>query len=88
MANPVPRRCGVVLFVAVLVSGCASHAPKVSYQSPQSRIDTGRVPDECSRAIRSCGFEGQYDRGERAYAESEAKLLNQAELARLRAIRL
>ncbi|MYN14122.1 hypothetical protein GSY71_13330 [Pusillimonas sp. TS35] len=40
--------------------------------------------DECRGNRRKCIYEGNYEAGEEAYAEQEARRLNQAQLAKLR----
>lgn len=62
-------RLGVVLFFAILVSGCSLMGSRAS-----DRGGSG----ECQWNRSSCMYEGQYEPGERDYAEEEAKRLNQA----------
>ncbi|VFR81950.1 hypothetical protein ISE1_3223 [plant metagenome] len=45
--------------------------------------DAGRSND-CRWNRSSCMYEGSYEKGEREYAEEEARRLNQAEQGRLR----
>lgn len=65
-------RCGVALFLAALASGCAS-----THHGPSSRSSACRLNPS------SCMYNGQYEPGERGYAEDEAKKLNNAESRRL-----
>ena len=74
---PIPARCAAVLFLVALVSGC-------------SAVDSGVTAaarlfgNECGLSRDACLYEGSYEPGERAYAENEARRLNQASLERLR----
>lgn len=66
-------RCGLSVFVVALISGCTVTGTEDS--------DPG---NKCKWNRSSCMHEGSYEPGERAYAEQEAKRLNQAALKRLR----
>lgn len=77
------RRCGVVLFFVVLVSGCAS-SDEGFFSSGESRGSGTQASSECRRDATRCIYKGRYEQGERAYAEREAKRLNHAQLERLR----
>ena len=66
-------RCGVVLFLVALVSGCS-----LSGRGASDRVD------ECKWNRSKCLYEGAYEPGEQDYAVQEAKRLNQAESVRMR----
>jgi hypothetical protein len=67
-------RWGAALFLILFVSGCMwRHHP---------RNGEGGMASEC-RTQASCNYNGQYEPGERGYAEQEAKRLNNAETQRL-----
>lgn len=66
-------RCGVSLFLVAVVAGCSSGGSG-------SKSAAG---DDCKWLRSRCLYEGSYDRGERDYAEQEAKRLNAAESQRL-----
>jgi len=66
-------RCGAVLLLVFLASGCSS-----------SRHRDPVLGNQCKWNPRSCDYSGPYDPGEREYAEKEAKRLNEAETNRLR----
>jgi len=66
-------RCGLSLFLAVLVSGC----------SVIGLGDSSRG-NGCKWNRSSCMHEGSYEPGERDYAEQEAKRLNRAASDKLR----
>jgi len=74
-------RCGAVLFLAAVVSGCsmggAEAGPGASSRSPG-------LLNPCTWNRSSCMYEGRYEPGERDYAEEEAKRLNRAASERLR----
>ena len=76
-------RYGVALLLAVLVSGCGSSGSGL-FSGGSTYRSSGEVSNECLRDRRSCIHEGRYEQGERAYAEDEARRLNQAQLDRLR----
>lgn len=65
----------MALFLLTLMSGCAWH----------HRAHEGQraVSSECPTPA-SCNYNGQYEPGERDYAEQEARRLNQAETQRLK----
>ncbi|HEX7385823.1 MAG TPA: hypothetical protein VF285_00925 [Castellaniella sp.] len=73
MAIQMVCRYGVVLFVVALMAGCASH-PRRSGQSA--------IGNQCPTQA-SCNYNGQYEPGERDYAEQEARRLNQQQTQRL-----
>lgn len=77
-------RCGVAIFAAALIAGCASSGSKTPEQgATKSYSSTARAEGECASRGK-CIYKGAYESGERNYAESEAKRLNIAELERLR----
>ncbi|CAM5189579.1 Lipoprotein OS=Castellaniella defragrans OX=75697 GN=HNR28_000812 PE=4 SV=1 [Castellaniella defragrans] len=69
-------RAGAMLFLAALISGCSwgRHQPSSGQRA---------ISNEC-RTQASCNYNGQYEPGERDYAEQEAKRLNQQQTQRLR----
>lgn len=67
------NRCGVTLGLVALVSGCSLMGG-----------GEGERSNDCRRNRSSCMYEGSYEKGEREYAEEEARRLNQAEQGRLR----
>src|SRR3546814_14698984 len=76
-------RCGLVLGLAAAVSGCSllglgdsDHEQSVGGGAPHSSA--------CAWSPDRCMYEGQYEPGEAAYAEQEARRLNRAALERLR----
>jgi hypothetical protein len=77
-------RCGAVLFFVALVSGCSSVKPSTSSSAWSKRVTSNPTDPACKSSPRSCLYNGQYEPGERDYAEQEAKRLNDIELARLR----
>lgn len=76
------RRYGAPLFVAVLLAGCAS-SDSDTY-SGGTGAGVARASAECQNNPDRCIYKGRYEKGERAYAEAEAKRLNQAQIDRLR----
>jgi hypothetical protein len=76
----------MALFLAALVSGCSFFGGEGSnggsVHSGGSSASSGG--GDCGWNRRACIYEGAYEPGERGYAESEAKRLNQAQLDRLR----
>lgn len=77
-------RCGVALFLAVIVSGCGLLG---SGHSGDGEVEDARVATtslECRLHRAGCIYEGSYESGERGYAEEEARRLNQASIERLR----
>jgi hypothetical protein len=61
-------RCGIVLFLAILVSGCSG----------------GRhLGNKCAWYRGGCSYEGSYELGERGYAEREAARLNERQSRRI-----
>jgi uncharacterized protein YceK len=78
------NRCGVAPFFVALISGCSSvHSPASSGTSGRG-VTSNPMEAQCRSNPRSCLYNGQYEPGERDYAEQEAKRLNQLESARLR----
>ncbi|MFT0850348.1 hypothetical protein VRY85_06150 [Achromobacter sp. F4_2707] len=78
-------RLGLALCVAAVVAGCSSTNPGVAEHSGDARVVTTSL--ECRWNRSACIYEGRYESGERAYAEDEARRLNQASLDRLRRVR-
>ena len=68
-------RFGTVLLFTVLVSGCAWHH--------HPRSGSSAIGNQC-RTQAGCNYNGQYEPGERDYAEQEARRLNQQQTQRLR----
>ncbi|HXE20619.1 hypothetical protein [Castellaniella sp. UC4442_H9] len=69
-------RFGAMVCLGVLVAGCSS--PQRRSQGPLE------LSSPCRLNQASCNYNGQYEPGERDYAELEARRLNQAEVQRLR----
>lgn len=78
-------RCGAALFLAVFFSGCSwlGAGSEARPASSGHSYASERV-DLCHTNRASCIYKGSYEPGERAYAEAEAKRLNQASIQRLR----
>jgi len=73
------NRCGLALFLAAIVSGCSLLGSGSSgHDYAHERVD------HCKSNRSKCLYEGAYEAGERAYAEQQAKRLNQAAIERLR----
>nr|WP_066418130.1 hypothetical protein [Bordetella ansorpii] len=64
-------RCGAALVLAATLAGCSSGRP-----------DEPKRSSDCSW-WRSCMYEGQYEPGERDYAEEEAARLNRQQSRRM-----
>lgn len=79
-------RYGALVLVCFWVAGCSSSGPGLFSPRASGTGASGPVAgsDQCRVNPRSCIHKGQYESGERAYAEYEAARLNQAELERLR----
>lgn len=77
MSTRILRRWGSVLLLAGLVAGCSTPG------SSSSRLP-GSSYNPCRLNQSSCNYNGQYEPGERDYAEQEARRLNQAEVQRLK----
>lgn len=71
--------CALALSLCVFVAGCSSPGPRRGGQSYQ-----GSATNPCRLDPSSCAYDGQYEPDEKAYAEREARRLNQAEVRRLR----
>lgn len=76
MSSRMLGRLGAVLCLGVLISGCST--PHRRSQGPLE------LNNPCRLNQASCNYNGQYEPGERDYAEQEAKRLNQAEIQRLK----
>ena len=78
----------MALFLAALVSGCSlfggDDASSGGFRSADDGVRSSSGGGDCGWNRRGCIYEGAYEPGERGYAESEAKRLNQAQLERLR----
>ncbi|MGB6242464.1 MAG: hypothetical protein WBF69_08270 [Castellaniella sp.] len=74
-------RLGAVVALAMLASGCASDS---TTSSLGDSISTALSKPLCAVSPSSCLYKGSYEPGEAAYAEQEARRLNQAQLIRLR----
>ncbi|OZI74031.1 hypothetical protein [Bordetella genomosp. 12] len=70
-------RYGLIMVCAVL-AGCSSLA------RPEPALTPAQASSECRWNRSKCLYDGQYEPGERDYAEQEARRLNLAEAARLR----
>lgn len=62
-------RSGLLLLLAILITGCASNSSE--------RL-------KCKLDPNSCMYEGSYEQGEEEFAEQEAKDLNKAQSRKLR----
>lgn len=69
-------RGGIAVFFVALVSGCSTTEP--------APADFAATTVECKQNRRSCLYEGSYEPDERAYAEEEARRLNQAQARKFR----
>lgn len=78
-------RCGAVLFLAAIVAGCSSSNPPASADRGDARVVV--TSSQCQWDRSSCIYKGRYEPDERAYAEDEARRLNQASIDRLRRMR-
>ena len=76
-------RYGGALLFAITLAGCGSSSEGGSFLGGLIQ-GGGSASNECVRDRSSCMHEGRCEQGERAYAESEAKRLNRAQLERLR----
>ena len=81
MSISILARCATATTFFALTVGCGSAPTPLELLGGSSEPD--RI-DECKSNRRACIYEGSYDRGERDYAEEEAKRLNQAQLRRIR----
>ncbi len=68
----------VALFLVALLSGCAG-----SDKSAKKTTVPLAIANECGIIRSSCIYEGDYESGERDYAEQEARRLNNAQSIRL-----
>lgn len=78
-------RYGAPLFIAALVAGCGS-SEKSSFSRGSISGGAVKADSACVAKPSSCIYKGKYEKGERSYAEDEAKRLNRAQLERLRRI--
>ncbi len=79
------RRYGVVWLLAAVAAGCSSTNSEVAAGGGDARVVT--ASQECQWNRSACIYKGRYEKGERNYAEEEARRLNQASIERLRRIR-
>lgn len=79
-------RSGALALLGLALAGCSSGGIALFSPSSSGAAASGPLAssDQCRLNPRSCIHKGQYESGERAYAEYEAARLNQAELERLR----
>lgn len=73
--------CSAVL-ILTLMAGCSSNSP--AYTGGRAYGAGTAASGACQWNPGSCMHEGQYEPGERDYAEYQARMLNEAELRRLR----
>ena len=73
MSTTTLARCGAALLLAAFISGCAA-----MHHQRSDRVN------QCKQNPNSCQYQGAYEPGERAYAEQEARRLNQAESNKIR----
>lgn len=78
-------RLALVLGLLMSVSGCMFLGSGSSPSTGHGAASYGAM--ECRYSPDRCAYDGPYEPGERAYAEAEARRLNQAELERLRRFR-
>lgn len=86
MANLRFIKIGLALIITGAISGC-SFLPffgSTGNDSTSYRNYPDNAQNECIRNRASCMYEGSYEKGERYFAEEEARRLNQASLERLR----
>ncbi len=69
-----------------LVSGCMSSPGTTTSRYGNTVVYSPQRSSECVANASSCMYNGQYEPGERYYAEQEAKRLNHAEVERLKRI--
>ncbi|NYT23170.1 hypothetical protein H0A73_06115 [Alcaligenaceae bacterium] len=84
MSTQTLNRCGLALFFAAIMAGCSSTNPGAPDGSGDARVVTTSL--ECRWNRSNCIYEGRYEPGERGYAESEARRLNQASIERLKRV--
>jgi len=82
MAHQKTIRCAIALSVSLLLAGCFGGGRPG--QPTASGNGTVYQDASCQWSPGSCIYKGSYEPGERAYAEDEARRLNQAQLIRLR----
>jgi len=71
-----------MLGAGVLLAACGTSSPEPpTYRASASPVTPSNT---CRWNPRACIYEGSYERGERDYAEEEARRLNQAALRRMR----
>jgi len=73
-------RCGVALCLVTLVSGCSM----LNFWDSDAESESVDRNNACSWNRSSCMYEGQYEPGEREYAEEQAKRLNRSAAASVR----
>jgi len=71
-------RYSLILGLATLLSACSI----LGFGG--SEDGTAKTSNACKWNRSSCMYEGRYEPGEKAYAEEEARRLNQASAAKLR----
>ena len=79
MAHSITIRWGIACSLSLLLTGCFWGG-----SAPPSRTALPEDDPACLRSPSRCIYKGSYEPGERAYAEDEARRLNQAQLDRLR----
>ena len=79
MSTSSHARYGALICLFTLLGGCTVTPPAALTERDASVRD-----DECRGRRSACLYEGSYEKGERDYAEEEAKRLNRAQAARLR----
>lgn len=92
MCSRILKRSGrsvVVLAVVTLMAGCMApeRGPRASSGYGYGPVAEPRY-SPCMFNPGGCLYDGNYERGERDYAEQEARRLNRASLERLRRVRL
>lgn len=84
MANLSKRLVFTSALISIfMISGC-SLLPSNSTSNYRYTSSTKRPINECTFNVKSCGYEGSYEPGERQFALEEARRLNMASLEKLR----
>ncbi len=75
----------IVLISLIVLAGCSTpQSPRFQRQGGPAHV----VSNACRVNPQSCMYDGQYEPGERQFAEAEARRLNQAQVERLRRLAL
>ena len=76
------KRIAIASIITLSVSGCSIF----NFGSDSAKLPppTKSASNPCAFNKSSCMYNGNYEAGERQYAENEARRLNQAQLERLK----